>query len=387
MLSREEIIEYCSTYKVVNDKIINIKTTQEVTDTNMILKIKSAILIYREAHLSYKEDLQQFGKVNRSKEQYIEKTMEKFGVNGEKNNYGINKLVNAILSSDGHYEEMMGGGNLTNSKFSILVEPKKDFTLAYLRMLSREQGFDFENLQVSQDLSELKHNGVSKVIIDFKKKTLKRETENKDSNSITFSHPKAADLNYLEEQKRLAKKNNDEEAYNYAVKNIERIVSENQVVITEEQWDKMTNQEKVDFIKLKMNESIVLKDKEAFNYWNANLKHLQEMSKENVEDIENHSSPSQEKQEQSEFQLQINNLRKTLDDISKEYHKMLADSYIDVTEKRTLIKRIKDLEEDAHVIKPLATNYFEKELLASIIEILKQEQEKMLNGLNNARTN
>ena len=66
---------------------------------------------------------------------------------------------------------------------------------------------------------------------------------------------------------------------------------------------------------------------------------------------------------------------------------MLADSYIDVTEKRTLIKRIKDLEEDAHVIKPLATNYFEKELLASIIEILKQEQEKMLNGLNNARTN
>ena len=118
MLSREEIIEYCSTYKVVNDKIINIKTTQEVTDTNMILKIKSAILIYREAHLSYKEDLQQFGKVNRSKEQYIEKTMEKFGVNGEKNNYGINKLVNAILSSDGHYEEMMGGGNLTNSKFS-----------------------------------------------------------------------------------------------------------------------------------------------------------------------------------------------------------------------------------------------------------------------------
>ena len=94
--------------------------------------------------------------------------MEKFSVHNEQSSYGINKLVNAILNSDGHYEEFMSGNDLQNSKFSILVSPKNEYGVAFLKLKFREKGLDIENLRVNQDLSELQHNGVSKVIIDFK---------------------------------------------------------------------------------------------------------------------------------------------------------------------------------------------------------------------------
>ena len=78
--------------------------------------------------------MQQFGKVSRSQEDYIIKTMEKFSVHNEQSSYGINKLVNAILNSDGHYEEFMSGNDLQNSKFSILVAPKNEYGLAFLKL-------------------------------------------------------------------------------------------------------------------------------------------------------------------------------------------------------------------------------------------------------------
>lgn len=505
MMSNEEIIEYCNNYKVINGKVINKNTNQEVTEINTILKVKSAILIYKEAHDSYKSDIQQFGKTNRSQRDYISKTMEKFGVNGEKNSYGTNKLVNAILSSSGHYEEMMSGANLNESKFSILVGPKKDYGVAYLRLMFRNQGLDIENLQVKQDLTELKHNGVSKVMIDFKLNKMTKNTANNQANTTSFSHPKAADLNYLEEQKRIAKQNNDHEAYNYAVKNIEKIVRENPITVSQEQWNTMSQNQRIDYIKLKLNESKVLGDRDAFNYWNSNLKTIQnnpiasndeskaeeskvqsdkmdEKSKENnstnkeeskekdykyyyqklmsaVEKRRKLSNPSEEEKkqvvgeifyyegylveklntdkeimeivnsvlndlsitepdkklgdiiladmqerwnkierkkinnhdkspirekketsrsEQSDLLIQINNLRKDLEKISKEYHQMLSDGYIDDEELATLIKRIKVLEEDTYVIKPLASTTDEKKLLNSIIEMLNKEQKKMI---------
>lgn len=161
MLTYEEIINYCSNYRVENGKIIDKKSNLQMKDEDMILKIKSSILLYRESNESYQSALKQFGKVNKSQEDYIKKTMEKFGVNNEENSYGVNKLINAILLSNGHYEENMSGNDLQNSKFSILVPPKAEYGLAYLRLKFRERGFDVEDLKLSQDLSLLEHDGIS----------------------------------------------------------------------------------------------------------------------------------------------------------------------------------------------------------------------------------
>lgn len=92
---------------------------------------------------------------------------------------------------------------------------------------------------------------------------------------IQFRHPKAKELNELEEQKRVAKINNDEIAYNYAQKNIEKIIRENQLSVLPEQWNLMSDEQQIEFVRLKIYESKILKDKDSFNYWMANLHSLE----------------------------------------------------------------------------------------------------------------
>ena len=290
MLSYEEIMNYCSNYRVENGNVFDKNTNQQIIDEDIILKVKSSILLFKESKESYQSDMQQFGKVSKSQEDYIKKTMEKFSVHNEQSSFGINKLVNAILNSNGHYEEFMSGNDLQNSKFSILVAPKNEYGLAFLKLKFREKGLDIEDLKISQDLSELQHNGVSKVIIDFKVKKYEKTVQNNQENVIqsNFQHPRAQELNELERQKQIAKQNNDEVAYNYAKSSIEKIIRESRLEISPEQWDSMGIQDKIAFVKIKMNEARILNDQDEFNYWNSNLNSLNEKvqsSESKTEDI------------------------------------------------------------------------------------------------------
>lgn len=290
MLSYEEIMNYCSNYRVENGNVFDKNTNQQIIDEDIILKVKSSILLFKESKESYQSDMQQFGKVSKSQEDYIKKTMEKFSVHNEQSSFGINKLVNAILNSNGHYEEFMSGNDLQNSKFSILVAPKNEYGLAFLKLKFREKGLDIEDLKISQDLSELQHNGVSKVIIDFKVKKYEKNVQNNHENVIqsNIQHPRAQELNELERQKQIAKQNNDEVAYNYAKSSIEKIIRESRLEISPEQWDSMGIQDKIAFVKIKMNEARILNDQDEFNYWNSNLNSLNEKvqsSESKTEDI------------------------------------------------------------------------------------------------------
>lgn len=290
MLSYEEIMNYCSNYRVENGNVFDKNTNQQVIDEDIILKVKSSILLFKESKESYQSDMQQFGKVSKSQEDYIKKTMEKFSVHNEQSSFGINKLVNAILNSNGHYEEFMSGNDLQNSKFSFLVAPKNEYGLAFLKLKFREKGLDIEDLKISQDLSELQHNGVSKVIIDFKVKKYEKTVQNNQENVIqsNIQHPRAQELNELERQKQIAKQNNDEVAYNYAKSSIEKIIRESRLEVSPEQWDSMGIQDKIAFVKIKMNEARILNDQDEFNYWNSNLNSLNEKVQSNeskTEDI------------------------------------------------------------------------------------------------------
>ena len=287
MLTYEEIINYCSNYRIENGTVFDKRTNKQVLDEDTILKVKSSVLLFKEAKESYQSDVKQFGNITKSQEDYIKKTMEKFGVNNEENSFGVNKLVNAILSSNGHYEENMSGKDVFNSKFSILVGAKKDYGLAYLKLKFREKGLDIEDLKVSQDLSELQHNGISKVIIDFKIKKYQKEDKREnnmylDENQL-FQHPKAQELNELEKRKQTAKQNGDQSAVEYYQKAIEKIVRENELSIPPEEWDKLSVEQKISYCKIKMNEAKVFKDEVNYNYWYSNLKMLQD-TKENNSD-------------------------------------------------------------------------------------------------------
>ncbi len=53
MFNYEEIIKYCSNYKIENGIVIDKTSNQQVTDEDVILKVKSAILLYKESKESY----------------------------------------------------------------------------------------------------------------------------------------------------------------------------------------------------------------------------------------------------------------------------------------------------------------------------------------------
>ena len=83
MLSYEDIMNYCSNYKIENGFVFDKNTNQQIIDENIILKVKSSVLLFKESKKSYQSDIQQFGKVSKSQEEYIKKTMEKFSVHNE----------------------------------------------------------------------------------------------------------------------------------------------------------------------------------------------------------------------------------------------------------------------------------------------------------------
>lgn len=105
MFSYEELMNYCSNYRIEKGIVFDKNTNQQIKDEETILKIKSSILIYTESKELYQSDMKQFGKVWRSQEEYIRGTMEKFSVHNEESLFGVNKLIRAILNSNGHYVE------------------------------------------------------------------------------------------------------------------------------------------------------------------------------------------------------------------------------------------------------------------------------------------
>ena len=390
MLSYEEIKNYCTNYKIENGTVIEKSSNKPVTDEETILKVKSSILIFKEAQDTYKKDMEQFGRTSRSQEDYITKTMEKFGTSGEVNTYGINKVVNAILESNGHYEEMISGSDLQNSKFSILVAPKQDYGLAYLKLKFREKGLDIENLKISQDLTELKHNGVSKVIIDFKVRKYERTTstvveDNIQSNN-RYMHPMAKELNALEKAKQDARRNNDIEAYKRAQADIEEIIRNNPATVSPEKWDSMSIDEQISYVQIKMNESKILHDQDSYNYWNANLANLQSKKQETQSmpkeetPINNSQVSTNEKGSNNYYEqlLSAINRRRTSTNITEEEKKqIIGEIYYNMgylVEHTNADAEIMDLL--SKIVVDLSRDDFEKRIQEQIIAEIQEKYNK-----------
>lgn len=353
MLTYEEILEYINNYKIDNGIVRDKKNNEEVKDEDTILKYKSAVLIFREAKENYQEMIRQFGKTNKDQEWFIRSTMEKYSVNNEVNRYGQNKLVRALLDGNGHYVENISGDDLKESKFSFLVEPKREYGLAYLRLKFREKGLDIDSLKIRQDLSNLKADGYSTVIIDYNIKKYEKNIQS------TYVHPRAKDLNELERIRQIAKQDNDEDSYNYATRNIERIVRENPATISNEQWKRMSTEEQISFINVKINEARVLRDRTSFDYWNSKLKELKSGKTQGNKEIE------------------INRLKNRLNNILSSYHKMLADGIIDENELKILLSMMDITITEAYQVKAEVSTEKEIRIITDIINRLEIERQDM----------
>ena len=101
-----EINNLLKNYTITNGTVYQKENNQEVKDEDIILKVKTARLIYNEARTDYQETIKQFGKSSKDLEWFIKQTMEKFSLNGETNSFGINKLINIFIVSSQYHNFM-----------------------------------------------------------------------------------------------------------------------------------------------------------------------------------------------------------------------------------------------------------------------------------------
>ncbi len=285
---------------------------------------------------------------------------------------------------------MIPGSDLQSNKFSILVPPKQDYGLAYLRLKFREKGLDIENLKISQDLTELKHNGVSKVIVDFKIKKYEKTTstviDDTIQNNNRYMHPMAKKLNELEKVKQIARTNNDIEAYKRAQADIEQIIRQNPATVSPEKWDSMSIDEQISYVQVKMNESKILHDQDSYNYWNANLTNLQGKKKEKQfvpkeETMVNNNQTSTHEKDSNNYYDQllsaINRRRTSTNITAEEKKQIIGEIYYNMG------YLVKNLNTDSQVldlvfkmIDDLSHDDFEKRIQKQIIEEIQEKYNK-----------
>ena len=394
MLTVEQVKNNVSNYKIENGIVIDKSSNQPVQDENKLLEVKSSILFYTEAKEKYDRLLKQShsGQLKYGLGYFVEEQMKDFSVNNEVQEQGSisphNKLTNEILNSNGHIQEFWMGDDLKNGKYSILLEPKKSYYLAYLKLKFREKGLDIDDITINIDSSQFTHTGNSSITIDYnlrqyenKKEQPKVETPQpvQQSQQPLYQHPMANELNELEKQKQIAKQNDDDVAYNYAQSNIERIIKENRAQVSPEQWNSMSIDERKSFIQTKMREAKILNDKDDFDYWNANLNQLTtpEPIIEKKEDKQHNTPDNNLTSTSLDFSIMINQLKNQNIQISSEYKEMLSDGYIDDEELANLIKRTNDLSDTAELIKSMVTDKKQEMMIDSIIETINKEQMKM----------
>lgn len=391
MLTVEQVKNNISNYKIENGIVIDKSNNQPVQDEDKILEVKSSVMMYREAKSLYDKRLRG---APEDHDYYIKSALNRYGLDGDVNTFSQNKVIREILQGDGSIQIDYGGNNLSDSeKFSFLCEPKKEYGLATINYMAHQRGIDISNLDVSIDLSEFQKIGVSKVNIKYNKssyqkkeqstntiETPKVEPQIQPTQQPLYQHPMANELNELERQKQITKQNNDEVAYNYAQSNIERIIKENRAQVSPEQWDAFSVDEKKSYIQTKMREAKILNDQDEFNFWNANLKQLdnQEQVIGQKEDKQYSTTPPKVNSSDSlDFSVMINQLKNQNIQISSEYKEMLSDGYIDDNELAILISRLKDLSDNAPVIKSMVTDKSQEAMIDSIVEMINQESIKM----------
>ena len=276
--SPDDILNDVNNFTIRDGKVYSRETGQIETDEDTILRAKTSRFLFNEARALRDSDANAGGDrfTDRGPAFYIDKAMDRFAIKDEENSYGTNKLINALVRT-GRHEEPIGSGELTDTKFSMFDGEKADYGKALLRRKFRQRGVDIGSFNINLDNSEFQHNGYSNVSIEITTKPLVRSVESsqpKEDKEPSLHHPAAEQLSQLEQGLAEARKNGDEDAIKGYQEALKRTISENPLEVSPDEWDNMDNEQKTRFYELKMKEARTLGDRDAFNFWNANLKNL-----------------------------------------------------------------------------------------------------------------
>lgn len=276
--SPDDILNDINNFTIKNGTVYSRETGQIETDEDTILRAKTSRFLFNEARALRDVDANASGDRfnDRGPAFYIDKAMDRFTIKDEENSYGTNKLINELLKT-GRHEEPIGSGELTDTKFSMFDGEKADYGKALLKRKFRQRGIDMADFSITLDNSEFQHNGYSNVNVEITSRPLTRKTETVSTGESiegVFHHPASEQLNQLEQGLAEARNRGDEDAVKGYQEAIKRIITENPLEVSPEEWDGMDNEQKTRFYELKMKEARTVGDREAFNFWDANLKNL-----------------------------------------------------------------------------------------------------------------
>ncbi len=258
---------YLDNYKIVNSNLCD-NINNIIVDENIINNYKIAVLIYNYAKQLKNEDISRRTPVGF--EYYINNAIERLSVNGEKNNYSINHIINGIVEGNGKYQTRYGEEKIKGTIFDYFIEPKKDYIIALLKKKFEERNEEFNELNISIDNSEFNKLGSSLITINC---NVVPKIKN-DNLNVGIQYETKDILTNLTNKMNEAKSNNDSVLYNYYKNNIIRIIKEKPLNYTDEEWNNLKDNQKKEYCLIKMKESKLLNDVDAFNYWNSTYSNI-----------------------------------------------------------------------------------------------------------------
>lgn len=274
LTSPSDILSDVQKFAVKDGKVYSKETGQEESDEDTILRVKTSKFLFNEAKALRNEQSQMFGDrfTDKGPDYYVDKIMDRYGFKDEDTEYAEGRLLKDLVNTGVHHQTM-GRGDLIGSKYDMFVGEKGDFGKALLERRLKQHGLEMTDMNVNIDSSTFKKDGYSTV--DIKVSTTPATKFESASDSLdAFHHPAAEQLSRLEAELAKAQKDGDEEAARGYRAALKMVVERNRLEVSPEDWDNMSDTQKERFYKLKMKEEKILGDKDAFNFWNANLRRL-----------------------------------------------------------------------------------------------------------------
>ena len=280
LTSPSDVLNDTKKYAIKNGKIYSRETGQEESDEDTVLRVKTSRFLFNEAKNLRDEQAQMLGDrfVDKGPDYYVGKIMDRYGFKNEDTEYAEGKFLKNLVDNGIHHQTI-GNDSLIDSKFDMFVGNKEDLGKALLKRRLKQHGLEMINVDINVDSSTFKKDGYSTVDIKVDT-TPTTKAERASSSPDSFSHPAAEQLSKLEAELIRAQKEGDEETARGYRAALKMVVERNRLEVSQKDWSNMNDEQKERFYKLKMKEEKILGDKDAFNFWNANLQQLKNKSQE-----------------------------------------------------------------------------------------------------------
>ncbi len=278
LTSPSDVLNDTQKFAIKNGRVYSRETGQEESNEDTILRVKTSRFLFNEAKNLRDKQAQMLGDrfVDKGPDYYVDKIMDRYGFKNEDAEYAEGKLLKELVDN-GAYHQAIGNDSLINTKFDMFIGNKGDLGRALLGRRLKQHGLEMINMDISVDSSTFKKDGYSTVDIKVDTTPITK-AERTSSNLNSFSHPAAEQLSKLEAELIKAQEEGDEETARGYRAALKMVVERNRLEVSPKDWDNMNDEQKERFYKLKMKEEKILGDKDAFNFWNANLQRLKNKS-------------------------------------------------------------------------------------------------------------